>query len=203
MDGTFGGDPSLARTLKSKQDEIDQLRRRLSRVVTPEPVAASSGGIVGQAEVFATNGTVAAASGASQMTFGAVTYNAPYDPNGGDAPDWITVDGTNIYLDPGWYGVTLFVRLGWAAEANAPTSYAVYMGGGFDTPHTDTTVVPRVRTSSSRWGLYNYINHGHVYAQGIDQGADYAFHVEIQFPAQTAGANSADGNIGWTFTKYA
>ena len=39
VDGTFRGDPSLAKSLKAKQDEIDQLRRRLSKRPDAPPAA--------------------------------------------------------------------------------------------------------------------------------------------------------------------
>ena len=195
------GEPSYARDIRSLRESVERLRQSFLNQ-PKQATAAAAGGIVGQAYVAASSGTVKAYSGETSMRYTDVTYTTPTDPTGLADPWWVSTSGRDITLEPGWYGAVALFRLAWSTEAASPSSFDLYMGGGFDTPHLDSHIIARTRLAASQWGIYHYVNLGTVYAHGAAE-PDYLFHAEIRFPGQAAGADSVAGDVEWTFTKFA
>ena len=170
---------------------------------------AASGGIVGMAEVSATNGTVSMPAG-QQFIRDSVTYTAPYDPfadtEGASlvaVSSWCSIDpdvAWMIRLSPGWYNLALSVRVWWSAEADAPPSFGAYMQGGYDTAHNDSSYFPRTKCSNAgggRWGLQQVMSQGPTYIT-----PDVDVHAEVT-ALSAAGADNLASNsaIVWSITK--
>lgn len=127
VDGTFRGDPTLAKTLKAKQDEIDQLRRRLSKLPT-----AATASTIGMTTVAATMEQDNDFFGGSRAAAASWTVRAPGDSAGsgenGPDIDLVTVAPDVAPVDAGWYSVRLWAELRWtgAEMASAPDAALIW-----------------------------------------------------------------------------
>ena len=157
-----------------------------------------SGGIVGMAEVLSTAGSVEMPAGYGNLAYEGVAYGAPYDPNGGAAPSWLTVDGYQLTCTEGWYEPVLYGRIVWDAEGDAPAAFGPYIQGGNDAVHNDYSIVPVTPVGGGRFGCVQIVNYGPTYLT-----ADTPLHAEWRAVGGSApgGSNPAQSALLWTITK--
>lgn len=206
----YRGDSGLDARVSKVEDAIRQLRERAARPQKIPKAVASGGGIVGQAELVSSGGVVFPA-GASEMSYFRVTYGSPTDVNAGDegestipVSDWLTVDGYQLYVEPGWYIPVLYMRVLWDDISDAPTAFGgPYTYGGWDAVHNDYGIHARIPfggSASTAGGFQQIANYGPTY---IHEGSD--FHAELRpvGPPPSADNNSSafQSRIVWDITK--
>ena len=187
----------------ARDKDLEQFRRSLSTAPKPKP-APPSGGIVGMAQVLSTGG-VSWASGNSEMSYGGVTYGAPSDPNdgtdGASSPSWLSIDGYQLFVTPGWYIPVLTMRVTWDDVNDAPLGFSgPYMSGGYDSAHNDNGCHARVPFSTTNGGFQQVANYGPTF---IPAGSD--LHAELRSlggpPTASNNPSPALSRIVWNITK--
>ena len=201
-----GGAP-LGETLRARRLREEQIGRQRVDIPKPKP-AASGGGVVGMAQVFASVGSVTWGAGEVQMNYTAVTYDAPTDPNSGSGggessipvSSWLSTSGYQLTVTPGWYIPVLYMRLTWTTFAQCPVGFGgPYMNGGWDAVHNDNGIHPAVRfATGGGGGLVQIANHGPTY-----MGAGTDLHAELRSEGGApSGANDPSlSAIVWNITK--
>jgi len=187
-----------------KTDDI--LDRKITRM--PKIPAAASGGVVGIAEVSSTGG-VSFPAGVNQMDYAGVTYGDPYDPYSGTpgastiaVSSWLTVEGYQLSLTPGWYIPVVTMKAVWDDVNDAPPGFAgPYMNGGYDSAHNDLGCHARVQFGTDGSGGFQQVaNYGPTY---MVDGTD--LHAELRAlggtPAADNNASAALSRVVWNITK--
>lgn len=204
------GDAGFGTRIGRLEDNVEQLRRLITRrPKIPAPVVAApvatGGGVVGMAELVASSGSVAWNAGRSTFSYDGVTYSTVRDPNAGSgggetkAPlsSWLTVNGFEITLAPGWYIPVLNMRILWSGEGSPASFTGPYMQGGWDIAHNDTPIHPKTPLESGS-GLWQIANYGPTY---MGAGTTlYAQSWAIGGPP-TADNDAAGSAITWNITK--
>lgn len=198
-DGRLVARQDLSEVYSRPARKADNLLKRRTERPAAKPVAAG-GGVVDQAEIWATNGSVRMLAGEGNLDYFNVRYDAPYRVQDNEVPDWVTVDGAEpwrLHLTPGWYHSTMFIRLMWTTESGAPAGFGPYMGGGWDAAHNDYSLYPRMLTATGYWGLATYVNFGPFFHHAEDD-----LHAEVR-PVGPIGAttDSTLGTLGFIFTR--
>jgi hypothetical protein len=193
---------------RANANDRGQMRRLLSTPPRPKVAPPVSGGIVGQAELVSSGGVVFNA-GTSEMSYGGVTYDAPTDANaGGDGESsvpvssWLSVDGYQIFVDPGWYIPVLYMRVQWDDLTQAPPAFGgPYTSGGYDAVHNLYGIHARIPfTTDGKGGFQQIANYGPAY---IHEGSDLHAELRALGGNATAPNNSSPllSRIAWDITK--
>lgn len=201
------GGNSLSATLAARKAREEQLGRQ--RVVLPKPTpapVATGGGVVGMAELIATSGSVVWPAGNIAFSYEGVTYSTVRDPNAGSGggetkvpiESWLTVNGYEITLAPGWYIPVLNMRILWTG-LGAPAAFSgPYMNGGWDIAHNDQSIHGKTPYGQSGTGLWQIANYGPTY-----MGAGTNLHAECLAVGgnPTADSDAGSSAITWNITK--
>jgi len=201
------GGGSMRDRLREDRKDREQIRRQHIVIPKPKPpVVPSGGGIIGMAEVISTSGSVIWGAGQSALAHGSVSYGTIRDPyagsGGGESKSpissWLTINGNEITLAPGWYIPVLDMRLVWATGAGPSAFGGPYMNGGWDVAHNDYAQHPSTPSGDGFEGLYQIANFGPTY-----MSAGTNLHAECRAVGTRPTAdNDVDSSaIIWNITK--
>jgi len=191
----------------ARDKDVEQVRRLLSTSKPAPKAAPAGGGVVGMAQVVASNGSVTWAAGQIEMNYAGVTYNSPTDPNAGSGggessvpvSSWLTTSYHQIMVTPGWYVPVLYMRITWVNGAQSPAVFGgPYTNGGWDSVHNDYGIHPKVGFSSGAAGFVQIANYGPTY-----MGAGTDLHAELKSIGgpPTGACSPASSAIVWNITK--
>lgn len=169
---------------------------------SPVVEAVVSGGTVGVAWV---DSAVGPTCDGGSLNFSAMTYSAPIDTYvglGGQSSvpvsSWVSVSGNEVILDDGWYEIDMWITLGWNAETDAPAAIGPYMygPGGSGVFFSTWDMKPRVRFSSTKWGIQAHHHCGRVW---MGDG-DNSIFPDVFIPV-AGSVVSTQGSVSWSITK--